>query len=85
MSRHARYIGRIEALFHIIDWLVANKTFGIPVASALVLGSTALGWMWRRRTARATFAATAPSGKVQQVNVERLRSKGDINVNSRQE
>ena len=75
----------MEPLLHLIDWLVANKVVGIPVALSLVVALTALGWMFKRWRDRAAFVATAPGGKVQQVNVENVRSKGDINVTSRQE
>ncbi len=77
----------MDALLHIIDWLVANKIVGIPAAAALVVAFSGLAWLVKRlRGERATFSATAPGGKVQQTNVERLRNKGgDININTRQE
>jgi hypothetical protein len=77
----------VDALLDVIDWLVANKVVGIPVAAALVLALSGLAWLFKHlRGGRATFSATAPGGKVQQTNVERLRNKGgDININTRQE
>jgi hypothetical protein len=76
----------VELILKILDWLVANKTVGIPAACALALGLGLIGWLVKRwHGQRATFDATAPHGNVQQVNVERVRSKGDVNITNRQE
>jgi hypothetical protein len=76
----------MEALLHVLDWLVENKLVGVPTACAVAALLGVAGRLIRRsRRERATFSAETITGKVQQVNVENLRSKGDINVTNRQE
>jgi hypothetical protein len=75
----------VDAILHVIDWLVANKTIGVPVAVVLALGLSGVGWLLKQRRDRPTFSAQAKDGNIQQLNVTGTRSKGDVNITQRQE
>jgi hypothetical protein len=75
----------VDAILHLIDWLVANKVIGVPVAVAIALGLSGVGWWLRQRRDRPTFSAHTRDGNIQQLNVTGTRSKGDVNITQRQE
>lgn len=76
----------MEPLLHILDWLVDHKVVGIPLASAIVVALTLLGFfMKRRRRADGPVAQAERGGKVQQTTASGIRAKGDIEISPRQE
>lgn len=76
----------LDAALHALDWLIANKKVGVPTAIVLAFAVSALGWWLKRRWGDSKQVAhTGDQSKVQQVNVERVRGNGDVNVAPRQE
>jgi len=75
----------IEPLSHILDWFVERRILSVPIASVILLALALLTfWFERRRHSGGAVAHAETGGKVQQTNVSRIRTKGDVKISPKQ-
>ncbi len=75
----------LDLLVKVLEWLVDEKLIGIPVAAFIGLGAIVVVVVVYALKRPLPTVRAERGAKVQQTSVRGVRTKGDVNVNPRQD